>query len=459
VVHNPQIDNDLGQPDTIAAIATPPGFGGIGVIRISGEKSLDLVYLLTGLRPEPRRAVLCKFYDRHGDVVDEGIALYFPSPCSYTGEAVCELQCHGAPVVLNLVMQRLVELGARIAQPGEYTKRAFLNGKLDLSQAEAVADLINSSTEAAAKSAMRSLDGEFSAQVDSIIQRLVKLRVYVEAAIDFPEEEIDFLDDRKLMNQITDISTMLDHLLFRTAAGRLLRDGVSTAIAGLPNAGKSSLMNRLLGEDRVIVTPQAGTTRDTVDAHIDINGLAVRFIDTAGLRSSSDAVESQGISRAWDAINAADISLYVIDSSLGVTDDDRKNLRQLDPSTTVLVWNKIDLTGQIDPSPIDEFYCEAFVSALRGDGIEQIHSAIAAIFGFDADNTESTFIARRRHIAAIKSAHRFVDSAFHALDEQKAGELASQDLRDAMMELGKITQVPSSDELLGEIFSSFCIGK
>ena len=458
MVHNPQADSDLDCRDTIAAVATPPGFGGIGVVRVSGQQSLKFIHALTGQQPLPRQATLSRFYDRFGEVIDEGIVLYFPAPDSYTGESVCELQCHGAPVVLNMVMQRLCQMGARIAEPGEYTKRAFFNGKLDLSQAEAVADLINSSTDAAAKAAMRSLDGEFSRQVNQITQQLVDVRIYVEAAIDFPEEEIDFLADSDLMAKIEEVKTKLLELTRRTSTGQLLRDGISTAIAGLPNAGKSSLMNQLIGEERVIVTPQAGTTRDTVDVKIDINGLAVRLTDTAGLRSSDDAVESKGVVRAWDAIGTSDVVLYVVDSQCGMSEDDRNNLNALDSTKTVLVWNKTDLTGKFESPFNGDFRHQVFVSALSGDGMEHIHPALASIVEFDAVH-ESTFIARRRHIAAIESACDYVTSAFNALDQQKAGELACQDLHDAMVELGKITQVPSSDELLGQIFSSFCIGK
>ena len=391
-------------------------------------------------------------------MIDEGIVLYFAAPNSYTGEDVCELQCHGGPVIVDTLLSELVRLGARLAEPGEYTRRAFLNGKLDLVQAEAVADLINSSTAKAARSAVRSLQGEFSQYVEKIVRQLNWLRVYVEASIDFSEEDIDFLDDEQLNVMINDVRVELKQLLADTSIGCVLREGVSVAIVGLPNAGKSSLLNRLIGQDRVIVTPTAGTTRDTVDATMDVNGLAVRLTDTAGLRESSDSIETQGIDRAWKVASEADVILYVVDSARGICSDDSVNLERLDLSKAAVVWNKKDLSTQLDCCEIDGVDLQIRASALRGDGMDLILQAIEKIAGYDPSH-ESVFLARRRHVTAIENAARFVNNAAGVLRDQKAGELAAQDLQDAVGEMGKITKILTSDELLGEIFANFCVGK
>ena len=459
MVYHPQVGSDLDTGiDTIAAIATPAGVGGIGIIRLSGPLAAQLAEQMTDKPLQEGKAQYRKFLDCQGRMLDDGIVLYFPAPRSYTGENVCELQCHGGPVVLNLLLVRLMELGARPAEPGEFTRRAFLNDKLDLAQAEAVADLINSSTAAAARSAMRSLHGEFSKRVNKIHQSLLNLRIYVEAAMDFPEEEIDFLADSELMGSVESLCGRLDDLTELTAQGCILREGLDVVIAGLPNAGKSSLLNRFAGEDRAIVTAQPGTTRDVIEVMINVNGVAVRLTDTAGLRKNDDPVESEGIRRAWRATESADLVLYVIDSVLGVCPEDQRNLNDLKKSKVAVVWNKTDLTGAVE-SPFSESSTEeVFVSALTGKGTDSICKLIQKLAGINTQE-EGLFAARRRHLESLFRASDYVDRARQALLHRQAGELAAQDLRDAMDELGQIVGTVSADELLGEIFSSFCIGK
>ncbi len=459
MVHHSKAGGNLtAETDTIAAIATPAGIGGIGVIRISGSQSPDFARQITATEPVARQALFRPFLDADNGVIDEGIVLYFPAPASYTGEDVCEFQCHGSPVVLNLLLSRLLDLGARLAQPGEYTRRAFLNGRIDLAQAEAVVDLINSSTESAARSAVRSLKGEFSDRVNTIIQEIVDLRIFIEAAIDFPEEEIDFLADNQIQQSISQINDQLTALIAQSSAGCLLREGITAVIAGRPNAGKSSLFNRLAGQNRAIVTAQAGTTRDTVDVVIDVSGLAVRLIDTAGIREIRDEVEHEGILRTRDAIENADIVLYVIDSECGYHEQDLQEVNDLDRDRSAILWNKTDLTGTIDTPQSRDGIEQVQVSALTGSGIENTYKIIKRVAGYEV-NEEGVFLARRRHLAAIQGAADFVARAQAALAGQSAGELAAQDLRDAMESLGQIAGTPSADELLGEIFANFCIGK
>lgn len=457
MVHNSQANRHLTiSADTIAAIATPAGIGGIGIVRVSGPQAPEFAEHLTGVRPTPRRAMYRNFVDGNGRILDQGILLYFARPYSYTGEDLCEFQCHGSPVVLNLVLQRLLQLGARTAEPGEFTKRAFLNDKIDLAQAEAVVDLINSTTAAAARSAMCSLRGEFSEKIHDIQEQLLQIRMFVEAAIDFPEEEIDFLSDLHLLNSVEKVRRDLDDLLTQSTQGCVLREGVSVVIAGLPNAGKSSLLNRLSGEDRVIVAPLAGTTRDTVDITIDLDGLAVRLIDTAGLRESDDYAEKEGIRRTWNALAEADIVLYVIDCQLGMQAVDRQNLQELNASNLVILWNKIDLDENFVSKP--NIYQNIRVSALNGSGFYKLRETICKLAGYDKTE-EGVILARRRHLQAIRTSREFVVQASNALVKASAGELAAQDLKDAMEALGQIVGNISADDLLGEIFAKFCIGK
>ena len=459
MVHHPKAGSDLiVETDTIAAISTPAGIGGIGVIRVSGSKASELAHAITGKTVIARQAMFRSFLNGNGNLIDKGIVLFFPAPGSYTGEDVCEFHSHGSPVVLNLLLSRLQEMGVRLAEPGEYTRRAFLNGKLDLAQAEAVVDLINSSTAVAAQSAMRSLSGEFSERAHQIVEKIVNLRIFIEAAIDFPEEEIDFLANSEIALTMKQIRQDLTELIDQSAAGCLLREGITVVIAGRPNAGKSSLFNRLALQDRAIVTPHPGTTRDTVDVTIDVSGLAVRLIDTAGLREISDEIEQEGISRTRQAVKSADIVLYVIDSEQGVCDEDVQEIEVLDPARCVIVWNKTDLIEETRPALASETHSQTYVSALTGLGIEKIYKILKRIAGYEV-NEEGLFLARRRHLSAMKRASEFVARAQDALERQSAGELAAQDLWDAMKSLDQIMGTPSSDELLGEIFANFCIGK
>lgn len=459
MVHNPKIGDDLiAETDTIAAIATPAGIGGIGIIRVSGPQASQFANAITGRAVTARQAQLRRFLDQGGRLIDEGILLFFPAPGSYTGEDVCEFQCHGGPVALNLLLSTLVDLGARLAEPGEYTRRAFLNSKLDLAQAEAVVDLINSSTAAAAQSAMRSLSGEFSERVHRIVDKIVNLRIFIEAAIDFPEEEIDFLANPDIAQSIRDIQRELVALTDQSSAGCLLREGITAVIAGRPNAGKSSLFNRLASQDRAIVTPHAGTTRDTVDVMIDIEGLAVRLTDTAGIREICDEVEREGIERARQAIDSADVVLYVIDSVHGAGEEDLREIDRLNPAKSAILWNKTDLTAEVETGSVPDTHEQIRVSALTGSGMKKVYKILQTVAGYEVSE-EGVFLARRRHLAAIQAATGLVGQAHDALYLQSAGELAAQDLWDAMKALDQITGTPTADELLGDIFANFCIGK
>ncbi len=432
--------------------------GGIGIVRLSGPESTPIIQQVAGTLPKARSAQYLEFTATDGSVIDRGIALYFPAPHSYTGEDVVEFQCHGGPVVLNMLLARILDLGARTAEPGEFTRRAFLNGKMDLMQAEAVCDLINSKTEAAARGAVRSLSGDFSIQVNEIREQLVRLRMYVEAAIDFPEEEIDFLDNTQIDESVDKIHARITKLLDDAARGQILREGLEVAITGLPNAGKSSLLNQLAGHQRSIVTPQAGTTRDTIDLLVDFDGLAVCLTDTAGLRSSDDLVEKQGIDRAWKIARDADLVLYLIDVTRAAVDMDRYNLSQLDHSKVLIVWNKIDLGDLPSDTSLPDEVKQISVSAKTAIGVDSLRQYIRQFVGFTVSD-EGQFLARRRHLEALENALKFVEQAQTVLKRHRSGELMAQDLRDAMDELGKLVGTLSADELLGEIFANFCIGK
>jgi len=445
--------------DTIAALATPPGRGGVGVVRVSGSAVTSIAESILGSCPAPRQAVLKKFLDHDANSIDSGLALFFPGPNSFTGEDVLELQGHGGRVVMDMLLARLFELGARPARPGEFSERAFLNDKIDLAQAEAIADLIDSGSSEAARAAMRSLQGEFSRRVHELAEQMLYLRLYVEAAIDFPEEEIDFLADEKLQQRIVACQQTMQDLLADTEQGCVLREGLVLVIAGLPNAGKSSLLNALAGRDTAIVTDIPGTTRDVLREHIQLNGLPLEIIDTAGLRESDDSIEKEGVKRAWAEIEQADRLLFVIDETIGVDADTQALLDQLpDKMPRTIVHNKIDLAQHEAVVDTVNKQTHVYVSAKSGAGLEALSQHLQDCAGYREAGSDS-FSARRRHLDALRRAAGFVNKGVDALQQQHAGELVAEDLRLAHQELGSITGEVSSDDLLGEIFSSFCIGK
>lgn len=441
--------------DTIVAIATPPGKGGVGVLRISGAKAKLIGEQITGKQLKARYATYAQFMgetkDQHAEAIDSGLALYFQGPHSFTGEDIVELQGHGGPVVLDLLLKRIVSLGARQARAGEFSERAFLNDKIDLAQAEAIADLIDSSTQQAAKGAVRSLQGEFSNKVNALLKELIYLRMYVEAAIDFPDEEIDFLADDKVRSSIKALQQSLTDTINQAGQGAILRNGLRLVIAGKPNAGKSSLLNALAGQDTAIVTEIAGTTRDIVTETIDIDGLPVHIIDTAGLRDSDDTVERIGIERARKAIDDADHVLLLVDVTESSTID-FLDYPELTPGMATVVFNKVDLLPE--SRPLDGLT----ISAKTGEGIETLKSAIKNLAGYAQDN-ETVFTARRRHITALSEASAAVERGIEQLQTYNAGELLADELLQAQDALNQITGEFGADDLLGEIFSGFCIGK
>jgi len=447
--------NDI---DTIVAIATPPGRGGVGIIRVSGPASLHIANEILGKCPQPRYADYLPFLNENNEVVDEGIALYFKKPNSFTGEDVLELQAHGGPVVLDLLLKCCTRLGARIARPGEFSEQAFLNDKLDLAQAEAIADIIDASSEQAARAAIRSLQGEFSKRVNYLLTELTELRMYIEAAIDFPEEEIDFLSDNTIYVRLDRIDQEYADLMKSTRQGSLLREGITVVIAGRPNAGKSSLLNALAGKDSAIVTDVEGTTRDVLREFIHIDGLPVHIIDTAGLRETEDHVEKIGVKRAWDEIEKADRVLLVVDDQIGVSEEDKTILSQLPkgPGITI-VRNKCDLTDN-KPDIKEADIVEITLSAKSDHGVDILRKHIESCVGYQSGG-EGEFIARRRHLDALERVGEHITMAREQLEKAKAGELAAEELREAQNDLAEITGEFSSDDLLGKIFSSFCIGK
>lgn len=445
--------------DTIAAVATPPGRGGIGVIRVSGPRCIAIATAVCGMAPLPRQALLRRFRARDGSVLDQGLALYFPAPHSFTGEDVLELQGHGGPVVMDLLLARVCELGARPARPGEFSERAFLNDKLDLAQAEAIADLIASDTAAAARAALRSLQGEFSKQVNELLEGLIELRIYVEAAIDFPEEEIDFLADGVIAARLGALRTRLGALRAVARQGRLLRDGMTVVIAGRPNAGKSSLLNRLAGREAAIVTAIPGTTRDVLREQISIDGMPLHVIDTAGLRDSDDPVEQEGIRRAWAEIATANRILMVVDDGLGLTPEESALRVRLPLETPVtVIRNKIDLSGRAPIIQEGAWGTEILLSAKTGVGLALLREHLKACMGYHSGE-EGVFMARRRHLEALERAAAALEQAVYQLEIVRAGELVAEELREAQNALGAITGEFTSEDLLTRIFSSFCIGK
>jgi len=442
--------------DTIAAIATPPGNGGVGIIRISGTLVTEIAKHLLNKSLIPRHALFTSFINNDDSVIDSGISLYFPAPASYTGEDILELQGHGGSVVLDMLLRRVLSLGARLANPGEFTERAFLNNKLDLAQAEAVADLIESSTEQSARSAQKSMQGVFSAQINELVTELTELRIYVEAAIDFVDEEIDFLTDGVVEKRIIRLLQSIQQIQKTAQQGRLLRDGMTVVLAGKPNAGKSSLLNALAGHEAAIVTDIAGTTRDVLRERIQLDGMPLHIIDTAGLRESDNSIEKEGIRRAHEEILKADKILLLIDAREPETEELLKTLPANIDITKV--YNKIDLLGRAPEIKQTENGYSCYLSIKTGAGMDLLKQHLKQSVGFN-EATDNVFIARRRHIEAIRAGYQFVESALNQLQVSQAGELVAEDLRQAQMSLAEITGTVTSDDLLGKIFSSFCIGK
>ena len=440
--------------DTIAAIATPPGTGGVSIIRISGRDALAIAARISGITPPPRRATLAHIHDTHGDTLDQALLLYYPAPHSYTGEDTLEIQGHGGIAVTQAVLAAVLDAGARLAEPGEYTRRAYHNGKIDLAQAEAIADLINARSQAAVKAANRSLQGDFSRETDTLAAELLALRTYIEAALDFPEEEIDYLQEGDIAARLQAWGDRLRALLARSRQGRLMNDGINLVIAGKPNAGKSSLLNALVGEERAIVTAQAGTTRDIVRETVLIHGMPVNILDTAGLREADDLIEQEGIRRTRHALSQADLILLLRDGS--ALDDTSSGDEALPASVPLLLaYNKADQT----PPAVQAQHTDGlWLSAKTGAGIDALRDEIARMVGRD-EREESPYIARERHLRALQQAETHYHDALTQLRSTQNGELIAEELRLAHEALGSITGAVSSDDLLGHIFSSFCIGK
>ncbi len=456
-----RLRNGMTRTETIVAAATPPGRGGVGIVRLSGPKAPEFAAIVLGELPLPRRATFARFLDANQEPIDAGLALFFPAPHSYTGEHVLELHGHGGPLVVEALVSRMLELGARRALPGEFTQRAFLNDKLDLPQAEAIADLIDAGSKEAVRAAMRSLQGEFSNMVRGLTEAVIDLRTYVEAAIDFPEEEIDFLADRELSERFQTVREHFDGVEQSARQGRLLREGMTVVIAGRPNAGKSSLLNRLAGYDAAIVTPIPGTTRDIVRERIDIDGMPLHVLDTAGLRQAAhDEVEAEGIRRAQVEMHRADRVLFVIDTvddpSATAFLDERPRLPSDVPVT--LVFNKCDQAIGLPVADTNSGPPRVHISALTGAGLDALRDHLKLSMGYQTIEA-GTVSARQRHLDALARARRHTDEAARQLQERRAGELVAEELRVAQQALNEITGEFTSDDLLGRIFSSFCIGK
>lgn len=444
--------------DTIAAIATAAGRGGIGIVRVSGPQSSAIARAILGRVPRPRYAEYLPFNDAGGAPIDEGIALFFPAPHSFTGEDILELQGHGGPVVLDMLLAATLALGARPAQPGEFARRAFLNDKLDLAQAEAIADLIDSASEQAARSALRSLHGEFSQRIHILVDVLIELRAYVESAIDFSDEEIDFLSDGEVAARLDALRQQLDGIQEAARQGSLLRDGMTVVIAGQPNVGKSSLLNTLAGQQRAIVTDIPGTTRDVLRERIALDGMPLHVIDTAGLRESADPVEAEGVRRAWRAIEEADRVLLLVDDRTGpVAGDDAIRQRLPARLPVTVIRNKADLSGD-EPGIVDGPEAVIRLSAKSGAGLSVLKTHLLQTMGYH-DHGEGGFIARRRHLDALARATGYLNEGGRQLGQYRAIELVAEELRLAQQALGEITGEFTSDDLLGHIFASFCIGK
>jgi tRNA modification GTPase len=446
----------MATPDTIAAIATAVGTGGIGVVRISGPGSSQVAQHILGSCPPPRYAAYLPFLEADGSVIDRGIAIYYSAPHSYTGEDVLELQAHGGTALMQMLLARCIALGARQAEPGEFTRRAYLNDKLDLAQAEAVTDVINAATQEAARSAMRSLSGEFSTHINRLLSQLIDLRMYIEACLDFPEEEIDFISRGRIAEKLEALQQELMTVFARAQQGSLLREGIRVVLIGQPNVGKSSLMNQLAGEEVAIVTSVAGTTRDLIKNTIQINGVPLHIIDTAGLRQTTDEVEQYGIAKTWQSLESAAIALLIVDAAHGITEAEKMILERL-PAFFPKIWvhNKIDLSAE--PSRIEKWDADAhvYLSAKTGLGINLLREQLLAYAGWRPAG-EGIYMARARHLEALQVVE---NSLSVASDLLQAPELMAEELRQAQNSLASITGDFTPDDLLGEIFSRFCIGK
>lgn len=446
----------MSQAETIAAVATASGRGGVGVIRVSGPNVKNIIHQLFEEEVPPRHATFKTFRDNNGIVIDSGLVLFFNAPASFTGEDVLELQGHGSPIVLDLLLERIVSLGARLAEPGEFTQRAFLNNKIDLAQAEAVADIIDARTKAAALSAQRSLEGEFSSWVNQLQHQLTELRMYVESAIDFSDEDIDFLQENALKQKIDVLRQSFKDLLSTAKQGALLREGLNVVLIGEPNAGKSSLMNALAQRETAIVTDIAGTTRDVLKEQIQIDGLPIHIIDTAGLRETDNVVEKEGVKRAKAALESADLVVLIENASKPPAENVRQQVPQNLP--LIVVKNKIDLIQEQERVEQNDNGGEVYLSAKFGQGLCFLKDEIKRLAGFN-DEEKNVFIARRRHLDALERARVHFTQGIEQLEEFQAGELFAEELRLAQNALSEITGRMTPDDLLGEIFSSFCIGK
>lgn len=448
---------NMDEPDTIAAIATAPGRGGIGVVRVSGSLAPQIAKaILGGELPPPRLATFKDFVGTDGDILDQGIALFFQCPHSFTGEDVLELQGHGGTAVMQLLLERCLSLGARLAEPGEFSRRAFLNEKMDLAQAESVADLINAASSEAAKSALRSLRGEFSAEINKLVDGLINLRMLVEATLDFPDEEIDFLEAAQAFQRLENLRTQLSRIQDSARQGSLLREGMHVVLIGRPNVGKSSLLNCLAGEDIAIVTEIAGTTRDAIRQHVQIDGIPLHVIDTAGLRDTEDQVEKIGIERTWEIARKADVALLLIDVRNGTTPDDQAILGRLPECIKVLhIYNKIDAIEQPPNVVKEKGTTKIYLSAKTGQGVDALKKELLEIVGWHASG-EGVYMARERHLRALAQASEHLDNAGN---NQSHLEFLAEELSLAQKALGSITGEFTSDDLLGEIFTRFCIGK
>ena len=440
--------------DTIAAIATPPGTGGIGIVRLSGIQALAIAEELSQSELEPGKIQFRSFIDGTGEAIDHGLCLYFKAPHSFSGEDCVEIQAHGGPIVLDMLLERVCALGARLARAGEFSERAFLNGKVDLAQAEAIADLIESGSRAASRAAMRSLEGRFSQQVNDLVEAIVELRAYIEAALDFAEEEIDFLASGDVAARLDTALGRLQKLLLQAQQGRTLQEGLGVTLAGLPNAGKSSLLNTLAGYEAAIVTDIEGTTRDVLREHISLRGIPIRINDTAGLRESENPVEREGIRRAWESIGLADVVIYLVDASRGLTDADQRNIDELGESRLQIVYSKSDLLEPdhvADPSSL-------YISTLKDSGMDLLIDCITGKAA-DFNQDDHAFMARRRHVDALQRALHSLQQAVVSFETSRSGELVAEDLRATQQNLNELTGEFTSEDLLGKIFSSFCIGK